>query len=122
MSPPEVRETRLVRFFDYTKEPPIDALAWAVNLTPESVPAVTPCRGICIKLGRPANPNPTPTPSPTPLNCGHKTFYDVVFIDALNGEWIREAKKTGLLEPAPGETCPPTPMWTLPPATPSPSP
>lgn len=118
----EVRETRLVRFVNDTKDPPTDTLAWAVNLTPETVPAVTPCRGICIRPGGPVNPNPTPTPEPTPLNCGRHTVYDVILIDARTGEWLYEAKSTELGEPAPSETCPPTPVRSLPLATPSSAP
>lgn len=102
-----VREVRLVRFVNETSAPPVDALAWVVNLRPETVPAVTPCPGFCVRFGGPWNPDPTPTPEPTPLNCGPRTVYDVVFIDARTGEWLYEAKSTELVVPEPGATCPP---------------
>lgn len=106
--PIDVRETRLVRFVNETSAPPIDALAWAVNLDPETVPAVTPSGDIGPLCCPPIGGSPTPTPQPTPLNCGLRTVYDVVFIDARTGEWLHEAKSTELIVPEPGETCPPS--------------
>lgn len=115
-----VQETKLARFVNDAAEPPIDTLAWAVSLNAGTVPAVTPaaadpCFG-CFML------DPTPTPEPTPLNCGPRTVYDVVIIDARAGEWLYETKSTELVEPAAGETCPPTPTPNVasPAAPPSP--
>lgn len=105
LTAPEARETRLLRFVNETLDPPIDALAWAVNLAPGTVPAVTPCPGFCI--GPLGWVEPTPTPVPTPLNCGPGTVYDIVFIDARTGEWLYEANSTELVVPEPGATCPP---------------
>ena len=110
-----IRDTMLVTVVMDT-DSRVTTLAWAVTIDPETVKR-TPH---VIRIGPigPGERDRAPTPSPTPLNCGLRTNYAAVFVDALTAEWLLDIEETELVHPSPGETCPATPTQKRHPARP----
>ncbi len=100
-------ETQLVQLVNDSRKPPLDSLAWAVNLDPATVQAA-PILG--------------PPGSSHPRVCGDHPQYDVVFVDAQTGELIFELQHTGPPGNNPFATCPgetPYPSPTVVPGQPT---
>jgi hypothetical protein len=91
---PEALEIVLVRLVNESREPPLDALAWAVNFDPATVEADPPIGPVGAQL--------------PPWCGGVHPEYDVVFVDAQTGELIFEIQYNATLpDDDPSATCPP---------------
>ncbi|HSP55700.1 MAG TPA: hypothetical protein VLS25_08930 [Dehalococcoidia bacterium] len=96
-------ETVLVRLVNDSRQPPLDAIAWAVNFDPKTV-EVAPIGG--------------PIGYEHPRVCGQHPQYDVVFIDAQTGELIFELQNSGPPGNDPSATCPAETTYPSPTAVP----
>lgn len=88
---PQVRQTALVRVINDRTDPPIDALAWAVNFDPATIQAIPPLGPGQYRF------------------CGAHPLYSVVFIDADSGGLLFGAQRSMLDESESSDACPTTP-------------